>query len=255
MSPTAVASEYDRFTESSIVRDIPLSLLAPSPTNPRKHFEPEPLQELASDIRARGILAPLRVRPRGEAFEIVFGERRFRAAQIATLSAAPCIIGDLSDLEVLELQIAENLQRADMTPIEESDAFARLQAMDPKYREVKALAAQVGKSVTTVRERLRLQALVPDVREALDADEITVGHALLIAQLEAKGQAAALKECFYPLYGAEKGEREVKPLKDFERWFNEPRRSSTRRRTVAELFPELAGAVAKVQAPVARSCG
>lgn len=248
MSPTAAAPIYDEFTESAIVRDIPLTRIDPSPTNPRKHFDQEQLQDLASDIRAHGILSPLRVRPTDDHFEIVFGERRYRAAQIACLEMVPCTISELSDLEVLELQIAENLQRADMTPLEEAEAFHRLQQGHPKYAEVKVLAAQVGKSVKTVRERLRLLALVPDVRDALEADEITIGHALLIAQLEAKAQPAALKECFYPLYGQEKGARQLKALKDFENWFNHQVVLDPDGDVVLELFPELAGEVAKVQA-------
>lgn len=248
MSTTAAATIYDEFTESAIVRDIPLSRLDPSPTNPRKHFNEEQLQDLASDIRAHGILSPLRVRPTDDHFEIVFGERRYRAAQIACLEMVPCTISELSDLEVLELQIAENLQRADMTPLEEAEAFHRLQEGHPKYAEVKVLAAQVGKSVKTVRERLRLLALVPGVREALEADEITIGHALLIAQLEAKAQPEALKECFYPLYGQEKGARQLKALKDFENWFNSQVVLDPEAEVVPDLFPELAGEVAKVQA-------
>lgn len=249
MSPAAAPPLYDEFTESSIVRDIPLSLLDSSPSNPRKHFSDEQLQDLASDIGARGILSPLRVRPRaGGSFEIVFGERRYRAAQIACLTAAPCIISELSDLEVLELQIAENLQRADMTPLEEAQAFQRLQGLDPKYREVRALAAQVGKSVKTVRERLQLLTLIPAAREALDAGEITLGHAQLIVHLEAKAQPEALKECFYTLYGEKKDERELKPLKDFQQWFNESVILDPDGDVVPDLFPELAGEVAKARA-------
>lgn len=251
MAPTA-APEYAEFTESSTVRNIPLGRLVPSTTNPRKHVNEAQLRELAADVALRGVLQPLRVRPtaakNGGLFEIVFGERRYRAATIAQLETAPCVIGEMSDLEALELQIAENLQRADMTPLEEADAFARLQRLDPKYLEPKVLAHQVGKSEKTIRERLRLLTLIPDARAALDAEEITLGHASLIAQLEAKAQPAALKECFYPLYGGTKGERELRPLRDVERWFESNVILDLEHEAVPELFPELAGEVAKTQA-------
>jgi ParB/RepB/Spo0J family partition protein len=250
---TAAPPADDVTTDRALVRDIPLGLLVPSPTQPRKHFDPEQLQELATDLLTHGVLSPLCVRPApgiaGQGgYEIVFGERRYRAAQIAQLRTVPCLVRALTDLEVLEAQIAENIQRADMTPLEEADAYQQLQGLDPKYREAKVLAAQVGKSVRTIRERLRLLALTPAVREAVDDGSITIGHALLIAQLEPKAQALALKECFFPLYGERKGERELKSLKAFEEWFTNEVILDPEADVIADTFPELAGAVAQVQA-------
>ena len=122
-------------TNATEYRDLPLSLLAESKTNPRRTFEEDSLKELAESIRTQGVLSPLHVRPITEqGFEVVFGARRFRAAQIAGAATVPVRIKNLTDAEALEAQLIENLQRRDVHPLQEAQGFcALLNLEEPKY--------------------------------------------------------------------------------------------------------------------------
>ena len=135
---TQTATEY---------RNLPLSVLTESKTNPRRIFEESGLQELAETIRTQGVLSPLLVRPLNErSFEIVFGARRYRAAQIAEAETVPVRIKQMSDAEVLEAQLIENLQRRDVHPMEEAQGFKALLDLEkPKY-SIEQIAAKVGKA-------------------------------------------------------------------------------------------------------------
>jgi ParB family chromosome partitioning protein len=148
-------------------RNVSLSLLNVSKTNPRRTFEDAALKDLAESIRAQGILSPLLVRPLTEnGFEIVFGERRYRAAQLAGQDTVPVRIRQMSDAEALEAQLVENLIRAEIHPMEEAQGFRALLALDePKY-SIEQIAAKVGKSPTFVASRLKLTDLVPKAVEA-----------------------------------------------------------------------------------------
>lgn len=128
-------------------RNVSLSLLNVSKTNPRRTFDDAALKELAESIRAQGVLSPLLVRPLTEnGFEIVFGERRYRAAQLAGQDTVPVRIRQMSDAEALEAQLVENLIRAEIHPMEEAQGFRALLALDePKY-SIEQIAAKVGKS-------------------------------------------------------------------------------------------------------------
>ena len=135
---TATTTEY---------RDLPLSILTESKTNPRRIFEESALKELAESIRSQGILSPLLVRPLTErSFEIVAGARRYRAAQLAEAETVPVRIVHLTDAEALEAQLIENLQRRDVHPLEEAQGFRALLNLDePKY-SIEQIAAKTGKS-------------------------------------------------------------------------------------------------------------
>ncbi|MFZ0662370.1 MAG: ParB/RepB/Spo0J family partition protein [Acidobacteriaceae bacterium] len=132
-------------------RDVSLSLLNVSKTNPRRTFEDAALKELAESIKTQGVLSPLLVRPLTEnGFEIVFGERRYRAAQLAGQDTVPVRIRQMSDAEALEAQLVENLIRAEIHPMEEAQGFRALLALEePKY-SIEQIAAKVGKSPTFV---------------------------------------------------------------------------------------------------------
>jgi len=147
------ASEY---------RDLPLSQLNESKTNPRRVFDESALKELASSIRSQGVLSPLLVRPLTEnGFEIVAGARRYRAAQMAESATVPVRIVHLSDAEMIEAQLVENLIRAEIHPMEEAEGFARLLALEePKY-SIEQIAARVGKQPSFVAARMKLIDLVP----------------------------------------------------------------------------------------------
>ena len=180
--------------DSKSDRDLPLSQLNESKTNPRRVFDEASLKELAASIRSQGLLSPLLVRPLTEnGFEIVAGARRYRAAQIAEAATVPVRIVHLSDAEVIEAQLVENLIRAELHPMEEAEGFARLLALEePKY-SIEQISARVGKQPSFVAARLKLIDLVPAVVEAFYANEIGVGHALLLAKLPADQQEQALR--------------------------------------------------------------
>jgi len=204
-------------------RNVSLSLLNESKTNPRRTFEELALKELAESIRTQGVLSPLLVRPLSEnGFEIVAGARRYRAAQIAEVPTVPVRIVNLSDAQAVEMSIVENLQRKDVHPLEEAQGFRALLDLDePKY-SIDQIAAKVGKSAIFVASRLKLTDLVPAAVDAFYADEIGVGHAILLAKLPADQQEAALKACFKEVYnnGASKPARILLPIRNLQFWID-----------------------------------
>ena len=203
-------------------RNVSLSLLNESKTNPRRTFEELALKELAESIRAQGVLSPLLVRPLTEhGFEIVAGARRYRAAQIAEVSTVPVRIVNLSDAQAVEMSIVENLQRKDVDPLEEAQGFrALLDLEEPKY-SIEQIAAKVGKSAVFVASRLKLTDLVPAAVDAFYADEIGVGHALLLAKLPADQQEGALSACFKEVYnGGSKPARILLPVRNLQFWID-----------------------------------
>jgi ParB family chromosome partitioning protein len=203
-------------------RNVPLSVLNESKTNPRRTFEPVALQELAASIRTQGVLSPLLVRPLTEnGFEIIAGARRYRAAQMAEQSTVPVRIVNLSDAAALEAQLVENLVRSEIHPMEEAQGFRALLALDePKY-SIEQIAGRVGKNPSFVAARLKLTDLVPDAVEAFYADEIGVGHALLLAKLPADQQAQALSACFKEVYNnGAKAARILLPVRNLQFWID-----------------------------------
>jgi ParB family chromosome partitioning protein len=201
-------------------RDLPLSQLNESKTNPRRVFDGTALNELAASIRSQGVLSPLLVRPLTEnGFEIVAGARRYRAAQIAESATVPVRIVHLSDAEVIEAQLVENLSRAEIHPMEEAEGFARLLALEePKY-SIEQISARVGKSPLFVASRLKLVDLVPAAVEAFYANEIGAGHALLLAKLPADQQEQALSACFKEVYNnGAKPARILLPVRNLQFW-------------------------------------
>ncbi len=202
-------------------RELPLALLNESKTNPRRAFDETSLKELAASIRSQGVLSPLLVRPlRENGFEIVAGARRYRAAQIAGQETVPVRIKQMSDAEVLEAQLVENLIRAEIHPMEEAEGFARLLALEePKY-SIEQIGARVGKSPMFVASRLKLVDLVPATVDAFYANEIGVGHALLLAKLPADQQEQALAACFKEAYnsGGAKPARILLPVRNLQFW-------------------------------------
>ena len=151
--------------------------IAQAAYQPRQVFEPEALAELAQSIREKGVLQPLLVRPRGDAFEIVAGERRWRASQLAGLTELPVIIRDLGDREALEIAIVENLQREDLGPLEEARAY---QALLDQGLNQEGVAQAVGKGRSTVTNALRLLTLPEPVLRALDDGTLSASHARAI---------------------------------------------------------------------------
>jgi ParB family chromosome partitioning protein len=197
---------------------IPLGELVESSTNPRKVFDEPQLQELAESIRSKGILSPLLVRRENSHFEIVSGARRYRAAQLAGLPEVPVRVINLTDEEVLETQIVENLLRSDIHPFEEAKGFrALLESEGTKYT-IEKLAARTGKNASYISKRLRLLDLTEAAAAAFMAGQITVEHALLIAKLAPEVQEDALRHCFDGYSVADDKDRSLVPVFRLQAW-------------------------------------
>lgn len=169
---------YAAETPLSASRNVPIEFLRPSPLQPRRLFDQGELETLAESIRERGILQPLLVRPgtSGAAgYEIVAGERRWRAAQLAGLHELPVVVRELSDRVTLELALVENLQRSDLSALDEARAYRRLTEEFAHTQE--AVADAVGKSRSHVANTLRLLTLPPAVQELVEAGSLSAGHA------------------------------------------------------------------------------
>src|SRR3954467_2483387 len=165
------------------IQQVDLASIVPSPFQPRKDFAAEALSELVESIRQHGIIQPLVVRPVGGRHELIAGERRWRAAQEAGLSKVPIITRSATDLEVLELSLIENLQRADLNPIEEAVAYARL-ANEFGMRQ-EDIAQKVGRSRASVANSMRLLDLHQQVQMWLTQGLLSVGHAKVLLALKA----------------------------------------------------------------------
>ncbi len=161
---------------------IPIEKIFPNPNQPRQVFDRAPLEELANSIKEKGIIQPLLVRKgEDETFEIIAGERRWRASQIAGLKEVPAILKDSEDQEVLELALIENIQRENLNPVEESEAYEFLMK---KYNLTQQdLAAKVGKERATVANMLRLLQLQPGVRQMLSRGELSMGQAKVLLSI------------------------------------------------------------------------
>ena len=176
---------------SPAVQTLKIDQVVQAAYQPRQVFVPEALAELAQSIRDKGILQPLLVRPRGEHFEIVAGERRWRAAQLAGLTEVPVIIRDLADRDALEIAIVENLQREDLGPLEEARAYQTL--LDQGLNQ-EGVAKAVGKGRSTVANALRLLSLPEAALVALENGDISAGHARAVLALPETDRAWALNE-------------------------------------------------------------
>ncbi len=164
---------------------LPVERLHPNPDQPRRHFATEALEELAASIRAKGVIQPLIVRPLADRpghYQIIAGERRWRASQMAQLHELPALVRDLDDTEVLEIAIIENIQRADLNALEEAEGFRQL--MDRFGHTQERLAAALGKSRSHIANLLRLLQLPPDVQDHLRQGRLTAGHARTLVTAE-----------------------------------------------------------------------
>ncbi|MBO5683605.1 MAG: ParB/RepB/Spo0J family partition protein [Akkermansia sp.] len=175
-SPANVVADGDRVILAK-VRDIKAS-----PFQPRRHFDQQQIEELAASIRERGLIQPLVVRKVDGVFELIAGERRLRAVTSLGQTTVKVVVHEATDQEVAELALIENLQRADLTPLEEAEQYRLLQEKFGMKQET--IAQHVGKSRAVVANMVRLLDLAPEVRELLNAQQITVGHAKVLLQLK-----------------------------------------------------------------------
>ena len=155
--------------------ELKISEIEPNRDQPRKAFDEEQLEELADSIRKYGVLQPLLVQKKGESYEIIAGERRWRAAKLAGLKMIPAVIREYSPQQAMEIALIENVQREDLNPIEEAQAYQRLmQEFSLKQEEI---AERVSKNRTTITNCMRLLNLAPEVQQMLIEGRIASGHA------------------------------------------------------------------------------
>jgi ParB family chromosome partitioning protein len=171
-------------TEAETVTKISIGQLRVNPFQPRKIFDNAALQELSDSIKEHGILQPVVVRQKGKHFELVVGERRFRAAKLAKLKEVPAIIKDFNDQQMMELAILENLQREDLTPIEEAEAYQKL--MEALNLTQEQLAFRLGKSRPHIANHVRLLALPENVRQLISDKKLSMGHGRTLLGLRHK---------------------------------------------------------------------
>ena len=162
--------------------EVALSELEPNPFQPRISIDPARLAELAASIRASGVVQPILVRRRGERYQIVAGERRWRAAQAAGLASVPVSVREVPDEQLLELALVENVQRQELSPLEEAQAFQRLQSELGLSQD--EIARRVGRDRTTIANTLRLLKLPRELRELLTQGRLDAGHARALLGLE-----------------------------------------------------------------------
>jgi ParB family chromosome partitioning protein len=198
--PTAVTDAGEK------VHQIRLTEVVPSPLQPRKDFAADALQELVDSIRQHGIVQPLIVRLVAGRHELIAGERRWRAAEKLGLTEVPVIVREATDLDVLELSLIENLQREDLNPIEEAEAYARL-ANEFGLRQ-EDIAQKVGRSRTAVANSMRLLDLHPQVQAWVTQGLLSVGHAKVLLGLKAPDEQLAVAETVL---------RRSSPVRDTER--------------------------------------
>ena len=175
--------------------EIPVARVSPNPHQPRQSIPEESLAELAASIREHGVIQPLVVTQLGDEYQLIAGERRWRAAQLAGLTTIPAIIKETTPQQMLELALVENVQRADLNPLEEAGAYRQL--MDDFGLTQEEVATRVGKSRTAVANIVRLLRLPDDVKAALAAGRISEGHARALLALPTAGlqrQALAVIE-------------------------------------------------------------
>lgn len=173
------------------VQRLALASLVPSPVQPRRYFEPEALADLVASIKTQGIIQPLVVRPsatKADTYEIIAGERRWRAAEQAGVAEVPAVVRTISDRDALAIALVENLQREDLSPIEEAEAYRRL--IEEYTLTQESVAEVIGKSRAQVTNTLRLLRLPPAVREMLASGQLTAGHGrALVGAVDPEGLA------------------------------------------------------------------
>jgi len=167
-------------TATNVVHELPVTSLSPNRQQPRKSFKSQALAELTATIKEKGVTQPILVRHSGDGYELIAGERRWRAARQAGLKTVPALIREVTDQEALELALIENLQREDLNPMEEAVSFQSL-LTDLTQEE---LAKRLGKDRVTIANTLRLLKLPREIQEAVSSDGITAGHARAILQLD-----------------------------------------------------------------------
>jgi ParB family chromosome partitioning protein len=195
------------------LRSLPLDIIRPGPYQPRSVFDADRLQELAESIRHQGVIQPVVVRARGEDhYELIAGERRWRAAQMAGIEEIPAIVREVADEIAIAMALVENIQRENLNPIEEATALKQL--VDEFQMTHQEAGEAVGRSRSAVSNLLRLLELSQDVRELVDARHLEMGHARALLSLEPVLQAKAAREVVAKELSVRQTEQLVRRLKN-----------------------------------------
>ena len=173
LAPGVVSLIESRATHAQI-REVPVAKILPNPAQPRLSYEEDSLTELADSIREHGVLQPILVRPIGSQFELIAGERRWRASRMAQRESIPAIVVEFDDETALEVSIIENLQREDVSPLEEASMFRKMTDLGYSVRQ---LAQKIGKDKGYVENRIRLADAPPEIRELVSVRKDTLSHA------------------------------------------------------------------------------
>ena len=179
-------------TESDTLLEVAVDEIEPNPNQPRKIFNSTALDELSASIKSSGVIQPVIVRRQGEGYQLVAGERRWRAARQAGLSRVPAIVREVTDAESLELALVENLLREDLNPMEEAEAYDKLLARFGWTQE--ELSQRVGKERSSIANALRLLRLPPPIQDDLRAGRLTMGHARALLALTIASEQLKLRD-------------------------------------------------------------
>ena len=229
-------------TASEKLKTLGIERLKPSRFQPRKEMDPLRLQELADSISAQGVVQPVVARETGEGhYEIVAGERRWRAAQLAGLHELPVIVRQVSDQAALAIALIENIQREDLNPLEEAEALKRL--LDEYGMTHQQLADAVGKSRTTITNLLRLNELHPEVKQLLLSGALEMGHARALLALEGNLQASLARKVAARMLSVRATERLVKELRDARQSAKRPEKDPDIRRLEEDLTTRIGAPV------------
>jgi len=187
---------------------IQISKIRPNTYQPRSHFDPVELESLTESIRKDGVLMPILLRPKGDAYELIAGERRWRASQAAGLLEIPAVVRDVDDLQALELAIVENEQRDDLTAVESARAYRRL--MDEFDYTQQQVAESIGVSRVQVSNLIRLLQLPKSIQTMVEERELQMGHARPLVGLDYAKAEALARECVKQGWSARQMEKEAK---------------------------------------------
>lgn len=248
--PAAIHSEAKPATSASPsaggeLKRLPIEQLRPGRYQPRRDMHPEALDDLAASIRQQGIMQPVIVRPLDQGYEIIAGERRWRAAQLAGLEWIPALVRDVSDRDGVALALIENLQREDLNPVEEALALQRLQKeFDLTQQQV---AEAVGKSRSSITNLLRLLNLHQDVRRLLEHGDLEMGHARALLSLDDERQLQAARQVVAKGMSVRQTEALVRQLSEKPQQPEAPAAKDPDIRRLEERLQASLGAAVKIQ--------
>lgn len=235
MTPTATAPGVDTTPLGFHLLD--LATLTDFPLNPREHWGD--MAALETSVRAQGVLEPILVRRAGAKFQVIAGARRVKAARAAKLPTVPAVVREATDTQALEIALTENSNRHDVHRLNEAIAIQSLMKLDTAYTPG-VVAAKLGRPEKYIRETLKLLSLEPAPRKAYAADQITAGHAVLLARLPKERQTEGLEQCFGRLWTGDGHDRVLKSVKGLEAWIRDsvPLELASPSQETRDLFPD-----------------